>query len=119
MSVIRRTRGGQEYLYFQYYDNGKKVEKYIGPAKNNRTWEQWDHVRTEYVRELSDRLKRRMSELDTSVAIILGLDRRRILEAVKPQVGAIAELTSLPMPRAPSVSGAPRKKKSKGKRSRR
>jgi hypothetical protein len=68
MSIIRRRRGEQEYLYFQYYDNGKKIEEYIGPADNAETWEAWDRTRSLYLSKFSDWLKNRITELDKNVA---------------------------------------------------
>lgn len=115
MSIIRRRRGQQDYLYFQYYDSGKKIEEYIGPADNVETWKAWERTRRVYESKFSDWLENRLSELDKTVASATGLDRRRLevpeTAPVTPTIPEIPE--SFGFGRSLRTS---RKNKTKGKR---
>jgi hypothetical protein len=75
MSVVTKRVAGKEYVYFQTYQDGRRVDLYIGPAVDPRTWidareRLRDYRQGEMVSELAT--------VDKKIAERLKLTRRRL-----------------------------------------
>ena len=73
MSIIPKKATGGEYVYFQYYVNGRKREKCIGRADNPETWvEAWRYYLA-YTQTKLEKYKKRLNEKMTQQGLKPGI----------------------------------------------
>jgi hypothetical protein len=78
MSIVQRMRGERAYLYFQYYENGRKMEVYLGPAENHDAWMRGRQRLVDY---RNREMKEQIDVVDKKIAERLRLTHRRLLQS--------------------------------------
>jgi hypothetical protein len=101
VSVTPKKVAGHTYLYFQWYQGHKQKAESLGPADSPIAWKKaWDRLKAYHFDKLEDFYSRMPKPVTEKLPLYDDLrqlveERRRLLEAVKPQLNPQAQ--SLPI----------------------
>lgn len=66
-TTVIKTVKDKKYLYFSYYENGEKREKYCGLASNPESEKKALQFELEHLKEQKKRLSQKIVEIETNL----------------------------------------------------